>query len=141
VFNIGIDEIGIDAVLDNEDVFKYFEEYKDIRHTNIGSVNVFPELSDIQLAALVEAGSPEINEHLTSALVKVASTDSLGRYVYNYLYRGDRLSNDEVRLFKLLRILQPFTWVAHANYGYTSGCLDSWSRTYLGQQGMGRGER
>ncbi|MCC5324265.1 hypothetical protein, partial [Staphylococcus aureus] len=31
VFNIGIDEIGIDAVLDNEDVFKYFEEYKDIR--------------------------------------------------------------------------------------------------------------
>ncbi len=105
VFNIGIDEIGIDAVLDNEDVFKYFEEYKDIRHTNIGSVNVFPELSDIQLAALVEAGSPEINEYLTSALVKVASTDSLGQYVYNYLYRGDRLSNDEVQLFELRNLI------------------------------------
>ena len=105
VFNIGIDEIGIDAVLDNEDVFNYFSEYKDIRHVNIGSVNVFPVLTDIQLAALVEAGSPDINEYLTAALVKVASTDSLGQYVYNYLYRGDRLTNDEVRLFELRNMI------------------------------------
>lgn len=106
VFNIGIDEIGVDAVLDNEEVFDYFSEYKDIRHVEIGSVNVFPALTDVQLAALVEAGSPEINELLTTALVKTASTDSMGQYVYNYLYRGDALSHDRVRLFELRNMLQ-----------------------------------
>lgn len=105
VFNIGIDEIGIDEILDNEDVYSYFSEYKDIRHVNIGAVNVFPALSDIQLASLIEAGSPEINEHLTQALTRTASTDSLGQYVYNFLYRGDRLTNDEVQLFELRNMI------------------------------------
>lgn len=101
VFNIGIDEIGIDGILDNEEVFDYFSEYKEIRMLKVGSINVFPPLDDIKLAALVEAGSPEINQHLTQALTKSASTDSLGQYVYNVLYAGERLSNHEVELFQL----------------------------------------
>lgn len=106
VFNIGIDELGVDAVLDNEEVFDYFSEYKDIRQIAIGSVNVFPQLTDVQLAALVEAGSPEINSYLTNALVRTASTDSMGQYIYTYLYRGDRLTNDEVQLYELRNMIQ-----------------------------------
>lgn len=105
VFNIGIDEVGIDVILDDESVYDYFAEYKDIRILPIGTVNAFPPLTDVQLAGLIEAGSPEINEHLTNSLTRTASTDSLGQYVYNYLYQGSRISNDEIALFELRNMI------------------------------------
>ena len=42
IANLTIDEVGVDNVLDNEEVYAYFSDYKDIRKINIQMVNAFP---------------------------------------------------------------------------------------------------
>lgn len=106
IANLTIDEVGVDAVLDNEEVFNYFSDYKAIRKITLKEVNVFPSLTDVQLAGLVEAGSPEINDYLTTQLAISASTGSLGQYVYNFLYHGERLTSNPVEVFELRNMIK-----------------------------------
>lgn len=106
IANITIDEVGVDAVLDNEEVFNYFSEYKDIRKIALKEVNAFPALTDVQLASLVEAGSPEINEYLTTQLGNTVATGTMGQYIYNFLYRGERLGSNEIEIFELRNMLK-----------------------------------
>lgn len=106
IANITIDEVGVDNVLDNEEVFNYFSDYKDIRKVPIREVNAFPPLNDVQLAGLVEAGSPEINDYLTEQLVTTTATGTLGQYIYSFLYMGDRLGHGEVEIFELRNMIK-----------------------------------
>lgn len=96
IANIGIDEVGLDSVLDNDQVFDYFAEYKNLNKVTLRSCNVFPKMDVIDIARLVEAGDPEINEHLQQALSIEATTGSLGQYVYQVFYQGDTLGNDTI---------------------------------------------
>lgn len=96
IANIGIDEVGLDSVLDNDQVFDYFGEYKNLNKITLRACNVFPKMDAIDIARLVEAGDPEINEHLQQVLSIEATTGSLGEYVYNLFYHGDALGNDTV---------------------------------------------
>lgn len=103
---IMIEEAGIDSVLDNEEVFEFFSEFKEIRRISIAGVQCFPELDDIQLAKLVESGSPEINEHLTSKLTLQTASGNLGGFIYRYLFQGDGRGHNPVEIFELRNLIR-----------------------------------
>lgn len=106
IANIGIDEIGLGAVLDNDQVFDYFAQYKDLSKITLRNANLFPALDDASIARLVEAGDPEINEHLQATLMNTTSSGSLGSFVYNQFYRGDRYNDATVEPYELRNIIK-----------------------------------
>lgn len=108
IANIGIDEIGLDSVLDNDQVFEYFSQYKSLNKIQLRAVNVFPEMDVISIARLVEAGDPEINQHLQNCLTIEATTGSLGQYVYESFYKGDRLESGYVDPYEIRNMIK--TW-------------------------------
>lgn len=84
---IGIDQVGLCDILDNDQVFNFFKEYKDRRAVPCISLNYFPELNDVELARLVEAGDPEINEYLQSVVTRIDENNLwLGRFIYDNLF-------------------------------------------------------
>lgn len=84
---IGIDQIGLCEILDNEQVYSFFKQYANRRLMRCPSLNFFPELNDVELARLVEAGDPEINEYLQSVVTRIDEDNLwLGRFIYNNLF-------------------------------------------------------
>lgn len=104
--NIVIEQAGLDSILDCDEVFEYFSEYKDRRRVAINNVNCFPPLTTVQLAALVETGSPEINEYLTNCMTTTVATGELGAFIYRYLFEGDGRSRLPVEIFELRNLLR-----------------------------------
>lgn len=96
--NVGIDEVGIDEVLDNDEVFEYFSQYQNLRLTPVKAVNIFPNMQPIDLAKLIESGSPEVNKHLTDSMMLTSATGDLASFVYNQLFLGSELNGSDASL-------------------------------------------
>lgn len=94
IANIAIDEVGLNQILDNEQVYDYFEQYKNLNLVSHENCNFFPAMGEIDIARLIEAGDPEITEHLNTALLQGSTSGSLGLFTYEQLYRGDRFTHD-----------------------------------------------
>jgi len=104
--NVSIDEVGINQVLDNDQVYDYFAEYKSRNKITLRNTNFFPNLELKDIAKLVEAGDPEINTYLQNTLLTSNSSGELGQMVYNYLYRGDRVDESTVEPFELRNLVR-----------------------------------
>ena len=96
IANIGIDEVGLNGILDCEQVFDYFGQYKELRIRDVVNANIFPALDAVAVAKLINSGDPELDAHLQEAFVNEAANGSLGMFVYNQFYRGDSLNDTRI---------------------------------------------
>lgn len=106
ISNIVIEEVGIDSILDNEEVFDFFSEFKEIRRIELQSTQFFPPLDDIKLAALVESGSPDINEFLSAKLMTSSASGTLGSFIYSHLYLGDGRNHHPLEIIELRNMIR-----------------------------------
>lgn len=90
--NVAIDELGVHEVIDDDNVFDYFEEFKGHRLTAVRGVRslekMFPALDDTNIATLIESGSQSINDFLIQEFSLTSDGIMLGRFVYENFFRG-----------------------------------------------------
>lgn len=106
---IAIDEIGVGGVLDNDSVYDYFEEYSRVRVVPLPTVAAFPKMDDIQLAGLIQAGDPDLNELFTDSITASSSQGGLGQFVYGAIYQGAKFgAHADVDLYSLRGRIRTF---------------------------------
>lgn len=96
---IVIEEVGINEVVDSDEVYKYFKkEAEGVTQFN-KTVNIFPELDDVKISTLIETGSPDLTDHLIQTISSSSEGITLGSFLYNHTFsvKGGGLTLIDIR--------------------------------------------